>query len=171
LVPELAPLIEEFLAGARRGQALAAHAGGLSYDLVGVAAESPRKPKLPQTAPQSIRDENPVEILLATAASADASAKAPKRWPKRDVALVATFCAAGIRPAEAIGLNLNSITGPAGARRLQVTVKATRTAQSRSSPRSRRCSTATSNRGSSAMVTSPSRTRPRPVRPLTTGRG
>ena len=64
-----------------------------------------------------------MEILLATAASADASAKAPKRWPKRDVALVATFCAAGIRPAEAIGLNLNSITGPAGARRLQVTDK------------------------------------------------
>ena len=81
------------------------------------------KPKLPQTAPRSIRHENPAELLLSTAATSDAGAKASKRWPERDVALVATFCVTGIRLAEAIGLNLDSITGPPGARRLQVTGK------------------------------------------------
>ena len=79
------------------------------------------KPKLPQTAPRSIRHEIPAEILLATAATPDAHAS--KRWPERDVAPLATFCVTAIRLAEAIGLNLNSITLPAGARRLQVTGK------------------------------------------------
>ena len=81
------------------------------------------KPKLPQTAPRTIRHEHPVEILLRTAATPDPAAKASKRWPERDLALVATFCVTGIRLAEAIGLNLDSITGPSGARRLQVTGK------------------------------------------------
>ena len=81
------------------------------------------KPKLPQAAPRSIRHENPAALLLETAATPDPSAKASKRWPERDVALLATFCVTGIRLAEAIALNLDSITGPAGARRLQVTGK------------------------------------------------
>jgi len=49
------------------------------------------KPKLPQTAPRSIRHENPAETLLATAATPDADTKVSKRWPERDVALIATF--------------------------------------------------------------------------------
>jgi site-specific recombinase XerD len=81
------------------------------------------KPKLPREAPRSIRHESPAQLLLATAASVDPRAKATKRWPERDVALVATFCVTGIRLAEAVSLNLDSITGPAGARRLQVTGK------------------------------------------------
>jgi integrase/recombinase XerC len=81
------------------------------------------KPKLPQSAPRSIRHENPAEMLLRTAANPDPNAKASKRWPERDLALVATFCVTGIRLAEAIGVSLDSITGPTGARRLQVTGK------------------------------------------------
>ncbi|HEY5196473.1 MAG TPA: tyrosine-type recombinase/integrase, partial [Solirubrobacteraceae bacterium] len=81
------------------------------------------KPKLPQTAPRSIRHDNPAALLMATAAAVDPRSKASKRWPERDVALVATFCVTGIRLAEAVSLNLDSITGPAGARRLQVTGK------------------------------------------------
>ncbi len=81
------------------------------------------KPKLPQTAPRSIRHDNPAALLMATAATVDERAKATKRWPERDVALVATFCVTGIRLSEAVSLNLNSITGPVGARRLQVTGK------------------------------------------------
>jgi len=70
-----------------------------------------------------MRHENPAEILLRTAGTPDSNAKASKRWQERDVALLATSCVTDIRLAEAIGLNLNSITGPAGARRLQVTDK------------------------------------------------
>jgi integrase/recombinase XerC len=81
------------------------------------------KPKLPSTAPRSIRHENPAALLMATAAAADPRAKVTKRWPERDVALVATFCVTGIRLSEAVSLNLNSITGPVGSRRLQVTGK------------------------------------------------
>jgi site-specific recombinase XerD len=81
------------------------------------------KPKLPRAAPRSIRHENPAALLLATAATIDPRSKTTKRWPERDVALVATFCVTGIRLAEAVSLNLDSITGPAGARRLQLTGK------------------------------------------------
>lgn len=81
------------------------------------------KPKLPQTAPRSIRHDNPAALLMATAAAVDPRAKTTKRWPERDVALVATFCVTGIRLSEAVSLNLDSITGPRGARRLQVTGK------------------------------------------------
>ena len=81
------------------------------------------KPKLPRSAPRSIRHESPAQLLLATAATIDPRAKLTKRWPERDVALVATFCVTGIRLAEAVSLNLDSITGPTGARRLQLTGK------------------------------------------------
>jgi site-specific recombinase XerD len=81
------------------------------------------KPKLPQTAPRSIRHENPAEVLLRTAATPDSRAKVSKRWPERDVALLATFSVTGVRLAEAIALNLDSIMGPIGTRRLQVTGK------------------------------------------------
>ncbi len=81
------------------------------------------KPKLPREAPRSIRHENPAALLLATAAMPDPRSKLTKRWPERDVALVATFCVTGLRLAEVVSLNLDSITGPPGARRLQVTGK------------------------------------------------
>ena len=84
------------------------------------------KPKLPQTAPRSIRSENLAATLLAAAATPNPKAQAAKRWPERDVALIALYCVTGIRLAEGIALDLNSITGATGARRLQVTGKAKR---------------------------------------------
>ncbi len=81
------------------------------------------KPKLPHSAPRAIRHENVAETLLGTAATPDPQAKRSKRWPERDVALVALYCVTGIRLAEGIALRLDSITGPTGARRLQVTGK------------------------------------------------
>jgi site-specific recombinase XerD len=81
------------------------------------------KPKLPKTAPRSIRHDDPAALLMLTAATVDPRAKLTKRWPERDVALVALFCVTGIRLSEAVSLNLDSITGPPGARRLQVTGK------------------------------------------------
>ncbi len=81
------------------------------------------KPRLPKEAPRSIRHESPAELLLATAAAVDPRSKLTKRWPERDIALIATFCVTGIRLAEAVSLNLDSITGPPGARRMQVTGK------------------------------------------------
>jgi integrase/recombinase XerC len=74
-------------------------------------------------APRAIRQENVAETLLAAAGTPDPSSKRSKRWPERDVALVAMFCVTGIRLAEAIALRLDSITGPSGARRLRVAGK------------------------------------------------
>ncbi|HEX8159563.1 MAG TPA: hypothetical protein VF526_19430, partial [Solirubrobacteraceae bacterium] len=81
------------------------------------------KPKLAATAPRAIRQENVAETLLAAAATPDPQAKLSKRWPERDVAMVALYCVTGIRLSEGIALRLDSITGPSGARRLQVTGK------------------------------------------------
>jgi site-specific recombinase XerD len=72
---------------------------------------------------RAIRQENVAETLLAAAATPDPSAERSKRWSERDVALVAMFCVTGIRLAETIALRLDSITGPSGARRLQVSGK------------------------------------------------
>jgi site-specific recombinase XerD len=81
------------------------------------------KPKLAVTAPRAIRHENVAAILLAAAATEDPNARRSKRWPERDVALIAVYCVTGIRLTEAITLRLDSISGPAGAQRLQVTGK------------------------------------------------
>jgi site-specific recombinase XerD len=84
------------------------------------------KPKLPVAAPKAIKHEEPAVALLEAAATPDPRAKRTKRWPERDVALVATFCVTGIRLAEGVKLNLNSVTGPAGERRLDVQGKGKR---------------------------------------------
>jgi integrase/recombinase XerC len=56
--------------------------------------------------------------LLQTAGATDGTSRHP--WPRRDVALVSTFLVTGIRLSEAVDLNLGSLDGPAGARRLVV---------------------------------------------------
>ena len=84
------------------------------------------KPKLPVIAPRAIRHENVAETLLRAAATPDPRSKPAKRWPERDVALVAVYCVTGIRLAEGIALRRDSVTGPTGARRLQVTGKGKR---------------------------------------------
>ncbi len=76
------------------------------------------KPKTPTTLPRSIRSRDAVGRLLATAAVPDPRARHP--WPARDLAVAATFCVTGIREAEAVGLDVGSLQGEPGARRLEV---------------------------------------------------
>jgi site-specific recombinase XerD len=79
------------------------------------------KPKTPTVLPRSIRARDAVVRLLAAAAETDPKARDP--WPARDLALVATFCVTGVREAEAVGLDVGSLQGELGARRLEVVGK------------------------------------------------
>ncbi len=76
------------------------------------------KPKTPSALPRAIRARDAVSRLLSTAAIPDPRARQP--WPARDLALAATFCVTGIREAEAVNLNMGSLAGELGARRLEV---------------------------------------------------
>lgn len=79
------------------------------------------KPSAPTVLPRSIRARNAVERLLAVAGEADPRGRSP--WPARDLALVAAFCVTGIREAEAASLDIGSLEGEQGARRLRVVGK------------------------------------------------
>jgi site-specific recombinase XerD len=76
------------------------------------------KPKTPSSLPRSIRARDAVRLLFRTASQVDDRAREP--WPTRDLAVIATFCVTGIREAEAAGLDVGSLAGEAGARRLEV---------------------------------------------------
>jgi site-specific recombinase XerD len=76
------------------------------------------KPKTPTVLPRAIRARDAIGRLLRVAAEPDPRARQP--WPARDLALVATFCVTGIREAEAVGLDVGSLSGEPGARRLEV---------------------------------------------------
>jgi site-specific recombinase XerD len=76
------------------------------------------KPKAPSSLPRSIRARDAVARLLQTAAEVDSRARHP--WSGRDLALIATFCVTGIREAEAAGLDVGSLSGEPGARRMEV---------------------------------------------------
>jgi site-specific recombinase XerD len=83
------------------------------------------KPKTPVVLPRSIRARGAVGHLLRAAMDPDPRSRRP--WPARDLALVATFCVTGVREAEAVGLNMASLSGEPGARRLEVTGKGGKT--------------------------------------------
>jgi integrase/recombinase XerC len=76
------------------------------------------KPKTPAVLPRSIRARDAIPRLLKAATEPDPRARRP--WPARDLAVVATFCVTGIREAEAAGLNVGSLAGEPGSRRLEV---------------------------------------------------
>jgi site-specific recombinase XerD len=76
------------------------------------------KPKTPAVLPRSIRARDAIPRLLKAAGQPDPRGRHP--WPARDLAVVATFCVTGIREAEAVGLNLGSLAGEPGARRMEV---------------------------------------------------
>ena len=76
------------------------------------------KPKAPTVLPRSIRARDGVARLLHTASEVDSRARNP--WPARDLAVIATFCVTGIREAEAAGLDVGSLSGEPGARRMEV---------------------------------------------------
>ncbi len=76
------------------------------------------KPKTPVVLPRAIRARDAIGRLLRAATEPDARSRQP--WPARDLALVATFCVTGIREAEAVSLDIGSLSGEPGARRLEV---------------------------------------------------
>ncbi|HEX4864276.1 MAG TPA: tyrosine-type recombinase/integrase [Acidimicrobiales bacterium] len=76
------------------------------------------KPKTPSTLPRSIRARDAVARLIKTASEPDPTGRDP--WASRDLAVIATFCVTGIREAEASGLNIGSLDGDPGARRIEV---------------------------------------------------
>ncbi len=78
------------------------------------------KPKLPVTPPRSIQDRGATDLMLEVAATENPRAKLTKRWPERDLALVAIFSVTAIRLEEAAALDLESREGPQGQRRLQI---------------------------------------------------
>ena len=82
-------------------------------------------PKLPAQRAKVIQHENLASTLLRTAAQPDETGRHP--WPRRDVALIATFLVTGLRLSEVVGLTIGSFEGPEGARRLVVTGKGGKT--------------------------------------------
>ncbi|MCC6436644.1 MAG: tyrosine-type recombinase/integrase [Acidimicrobiales bacterium] len=75
-------------------------------------------PRQSRGKPKAIPGDDVASLLLRTAATTDSTSR--NAWPSRDLALVATFLVTGIRLSEAVGLNLGSLDGPQGARRLVV---------------------------------------------------
>lgn len=75
-------------------------------------------PRQSRGRPKAIPGEDVAAVLLRTASTTDPTSRHP--WPARDLALVASFLVTGIRLSEAVALNLGSIDGPRGARRLVV---------------------------------------------------
>ena len=88
------------------------------------------KAKTGTTRPRSIETPDLAVRLLETAA-APPPGKTSTRWPARDTAIVTVLMSTGIRLAELVDLNCQSITGEPGAFQLDVTGKG---AQYRSIP-------------------------------------
>lgn len=88
----------------------------------GAAAGNPmaaiERPRAPRPTPKPLQgDDTPERLLEAVAASAG---RRRDPWPERDLAFLATGLLTGLRLSELLGLDLGSIDGRAGERRLQV---------------------------------------------------
>jgi integrase/recombinase XerD len=75
-------------------------------------------PKTPKRAPKPLQGEDAPELLLQATAAGTRAARFP--WPERDLAFLATSLLTGLRLSELLGLNLGSIDGRAGERRIKV---------------------------------------------------
>jgi integrase/recombinase XerD len=79
------------------------------------------KPKVPARAPKALQGEGTPERLLQAVAAGERPARDP--WPERDLAFIATALLTGLRLSELLSLDLGSIDGREGERRLKVTGK------------------------------------------------
>lgn len=79
------------------------------------------KPTIRRRTPKPLQGEDAPEQLLTTTAAGDRPARWP--WPERDLAFLATALLAGLRLSELLSLNLGSIDGRAGERRINVVGK------------------------------------------------
>jgi site-specific recombinase XerD len=76
------------------------------------------KPKVGRRTPKPLQGEDAPEELLASVAAGARPGRWP--WPERDLAFLATALLTGLRLSELIGLNLGSIDGRPGERRIKV---------------------------------------------------
>ncbi|MFV0526728.1 MAG: tyrosine-type recombinase/integrase [Acidimicrobiales bacterium] len=72
------------------------------------------KPRVPRGRPKAITGDDSVERLLRVAATGRVRARKP--WPERDLAVVTTLLACGLRLAELLELRIGSIDGQPGDR-------------------------------------------------------
>jgi site-specific recombinase XerD len=76
------------------------------------------KPKVGRRTPKPLQGEDAPEELLASVAAGARPGRWP--WPERDLAFLATALLTGLRLSELISLNLGSIDGRPGERRIKV---------------------------------------------------
>jgi site-specific recombinase XerC len=89
--------------------------------VVGNPMAAVAKPKVPASAPKALQGEGTPERLLEAVAAGERHARHP--WPERDLAFIATALLTGLRLSELLSLDLGSIDGREGERRLKVTGK------------------------------------------------
>jgi site-specific recombinase XerD len=89
--------------------------------VVGNPMAAVAKPKVPARAPKALQGEGTPERLLESLAAGERKARSP--WPERDLAFVAMAMLTGLRLSELLGLDLGSIDGREGERRLKVAGK------------------------------------------------
>ncbi len=89
--------------------------------VVGNPMAAVAKPKVPARTPKALQGEGTPERLLNSVAAGERQARNP--WPERDLAFIATAMLTGLRLSELLGLDLGSIDGREGERRLKVTGK------------------------------------------------
>jgi len=89
--------------------------------VVGNPMAAVAKPKVPARAPKALQGEGTPERLLEAVAGGERPSRDP--WPERDLAFIATALLTGLRLSELLNLDLGSIDGREGERRLKVTGK------------------------------------------------
>jgi site-specific recombinase XerD len=76
------------------------------------------RPKIKRRTPKPLQGDDAPEQLLSTTAAGTRPARWP--WPERDLAFLATALLAGLRLSELLSLNLGSVDGRPGERRINV---------------------------------------------------
>jgi integrase/recombinase XerD len=89
--------------------------------VVGNPMAAVAKPKVPRREPKALQGEGTPERLLESLATG--GHKGAGAWPERDLAFVATALLTGLRLSEMLGLDVGSLDGREGERRLRVTGK------------------------------------------------
>jgi integrase/recombinase XerD len=89
--------------------------------VVGNPMAAVAKPKVPKRAPKALQGEGTPERLLESLAAR--GQKTSRSWPERDLAFVATALLSGLRLSELLGLDIGSLDGREGERRLRVVGK------------------------------------------------
>lgn len=89
--------------------------------LAGYPMAAVPRPRRTRSAPKPLHGEGTPETLLRSAALPRRNARDP--WPERDLAVLATLLLSGLRSAELLSLQLGSLTGRPGERRIHVVGK------------------------------------------------